>query len=222
MRFSTWLKTENRQLILNYLQLRRAIGILGMSLPVILLIGYPVLSGKREILSSVSAYYYTCMGDVFVGILWATGLFLYAYKGHNPVDNYLSTFAGFCAVAIACFPCTPDPDTAPCLYHAYDTVHLIASIGFFACLMYISAFQFTKSDQKVLSKKTKRRNRWFVTFAVIMLISLLGIFFIKTFTSGLDNYHPEFWLELIALFAFGLSWILKGIYYEKEEYIQNL
>ena len=43
----------------------------------------------------------------------------------------------------------------------------------------------------------------------ILLIALYFFFFEKKFPA-LMNYDPVFWLETIALWAFGISWLTKG------------
>ena len=68
---------EKNQLVLSFLTVRRALGLLGLALP-LLLIGFGVLFSDG-IERSVSAFYYTGMGDIFVGILCAIGVFLFSY-----------------------------------------------------------------------------------------------------------------------------------------------
>ena len=62
------------QRVIAYKKLRKAIGVLGTALPFVLAAGgYFFFS--TGIQSSLSAYYHTDMGDVFVGTLWAIGVF---------------------------------------------------------------------------------------------------------------------------------------------------
>ena len=53
----------------SYLEFRRAIGILGMALPFILLIG-GFIFGNNSLQYSLSHYYHTNMRDFFVGLLF--------------------------------------------------------------------------------------------------------------------------------------------------------
>ena len=82
--------TENkeRSLIISYMTLRQAIGWLGILLPFALLIGNYLISlvtdfetGCNPFKMSISDYYYTRMGEVFVGTLCAVALFLFCYNG---------------------------------------------------------------------------------------------------------------------------------------------
>ena len=54
-------KKDIRNYVISYFTLRKAVGILGLSLPIILVIGSVALDGKNEILNSISTYYHTHM-----------------------------------------------------------------------------------------------------------------------------------------------------------------
>jgi hypothetical protein len=47
------------------------------------------------------------MRDVFVGTLFATGVFLFCYRGPDRQDNVLTNIAGGAAIAIGLFPMDP-------------------------------------------------------------------------------------------------------------------
>ena len=67
--------------IFTYRRIRRAIGYLGISLP-ILLVGLSLISFfETSVQYSISDYYYTNLREVFTGTLCAVGLFLICYKG---------------------------------------------------------------------------------------------------------------------------------------------
>ena len=79
-------------LVISYLILRKTLGILGLSFPFILAIGACILGGYG-IQSSVSSYYYTNMRDIFAGILFAIGLFLFSYRGYDLRDDLVGDLA---------------------------------------------------------------------------------------------------------------------------------
>jgi hypothetical protein len=62
--------------------------------------------------TSISAYYYTAAGPVFVAALCATGACLILYHADNP-ENLLLDFAGFFAFVVAFVPTTIDFDEPP-------------------------------------------------------------------------------------------------------------
>jgi hypothetical protein len=62
---------------LSYRNMRAITGYVGLTLPVVLLLA-GVVDGHIE--SSLSAYYYTKVGNVFTGALCVIGIFLLAYR----------------------------------------------------------------------------------------------------------------------------------------------
>ena len=84
--------------VLSFYRVRQALGILGLVFPVLLLIGGWIENARIE--PSISDYYHTTLRDIFVGALFAIGIFLVSYKGHardnrEPIsDNLAATLAG--------------------------------------------------------------------------------------------------------------------------------
>lgn len=66
--------------------LRRVVGALGVSLPLVLVI----IAGERE---SISAYWHSPARDVFVGWLVAIAVCLAAYRGHDAADKWCARIA---------------------------------------------------------------------------------------------------------------------------------
>ncbi|WP_410619041.1 DUF998 domain-containing protein [Amycolatopsis sp. cmx-8-4] len=124
-------------LVHSYLYLRRAIGLIGLALPPVLILGRQLADGGG-LLGSLSGYYYTDVGNVFVGAMCAVGVFLLAYYGHDFVDNVVSTVAGLGAIGVGLFPTTPGGDvsgwdrTAGVLHLTFATVFFL-SLAYF-CL----------------------------------------------------------------------------------------
>ncbi|MCK5822329.1 MAG: hypothetical protein KAH17_10585 [Bacteroidales bacterium] len=194
--------------VISYLSLRKSLGILGILLPFILLIGSYVPGAYQEIQKSISAYYYTNMGDVLVGVLFTYGLFLFAYKGYGRIDNLAGNLACVFALGVALFPCLSDNPII-------RQLHLISASLLFLAFAFFSIFLFTKSKHtKPLPKKKRIRNRWYRGCGYTILVSmiLMGIYFmfLEKSIPGLAKLKPIFWLESIALWAFGLSWLIKG------------
>ena len=61
---------NNNTLVVNYLTLRTFLGYLAIFLPIILFLGAWIISGDK-LQASISDYYYTEMGGVLVGSLFA-------------------------------------------------------------------------------------------------------------------------------------------------------
>jgi len=195
--------------IISYITLRRAVGILGASLPFILLIGAALVYEDKIIQPSISDYYHTKMRDVFVGILCAIGLFLFSYTGYDRNDNIAGNFACLAVIGIIFCPTSANDAVTPA-----HIIHIVFAGSFFLIIAYFSLFLFTKSDTNSPTTQKLCRNKLYRVcgYVIIVAISIIGIYFIllEKLYPVLSKYNPVFWLETIALLAFGLSWMTKG------------
>ena len=73
---------SDNSLVISYLWLRTAIGIIGIALPFALVLGKILFDGGG-LQNSMSAYYYTNTRNLFVGSLCAIGIFLMSYRGYG-------------------------------------------------------------------------------------------------------------------------------------------
>ncbi len=220
---------QNRHLV-SYLTLRKGIGYLGTALPFILGIGGMLLA-EPGLRSSISAYYHTGLGDVFVGTICVIGIFLFAYKGYEPKDDWAGDFACFCAIGLALFSTVPDkvdlsrgigltvsPPTAETL-ETIAVAHAVFAAGFFLTLAYFSICLFTKSEGEKTPKK-RQRDRVYKAcgYAILVAIALIALggsiqkldLLPEDTLSTIASLDPVFWLESIAIVAFGVSWSVKG------------
>lgn len=206
---------------LSYKILRRFLGVLGTALPFILWF-FGILLFGAALQNSVSQYYHTMMRDVLVAVLCAIGIFLVAYKGYEKdedeliSDNLASNIAGFAAIAVALFRATDaGPGPAKCIadIDTAGTVHFIAAGIFFAVTAYISIFKFTLSDSKNPKKRKIARNRIYRICGWIIVAMIVAIVVNSLWTDlcrALADYRPVFFLEAIAIVAFGVAWLTKG------------
>lgn len=210
-------------MVISYLIIRRAVGILGIALPFILLLGTWIIGNCHHIKGSVSAYYYTIMGNCLTGVLCGVALFLFAYKGPKLKSrispNLTSNIACIFALGTAFFPTNCDHICNYCNILCRDdspvsnTVHYFSAAIFFITLTYISIFQFTELDPgKTFTSQKRKRNKIYRTCGYIMAVSVIFIPALKITAvhEALIHYKPEFLLESIALCSFGVSWLVKG------------
>lgn len=208
------------QFVISYLNMRRAIGVLAMSLPWVMVAG-GYLFERDNLLPSFSAYYYTNMQDFFVGMLCMTGLFLISYKGFDKADDWATNFSGFCAFCVAVFPseckyggvCDPNARVGTFRLPAALSakLHLGAAALLLVALSLICLFLFTKTDQAVPTREKRYRN---VVYRVcgIGMLSALAIFVVLQATP-LSRFAPQrinFYVEATCLTLFGFSWLTKG------------
>jgi hypothetical protein len=195
-------------LVRSYLFLRRAIGVLGFALPIVVIVGKEILQGGG-LLGSLSGYYYSDMRNVFVGILCAIGVFLISYRGYGRVDDVAADVAAVAGIGVALFPTSPSSPTAT--EHAIGVAHLVFAAVFFLTLAFFCLFLFTKSDGSVATPRKKARNVIYRVCGVVMLASLVLIVLVGLFfNTATASLHPTVWLESLAIFAFALAWLVKG------------
>jgi hypothetical protein len=198
-------------LVISYLGLRQAVGIIGFALPLVLAFG-KILSGYPGIQGSISCYYYTDMRNIFVGSLCAIGMFLMSCKGYDRKDEIAGYLSGGFAIGVALFPTPPCPDNPPG-FNLIGTLHLSFATLLFLTLAYFCLALFTKtSPDKTPTRQKLQRN---VVYRVCGYTILTCIFFsfvakLPPVTLHVEQLKPIFWFESVAIMAFGVSWLTKG------------
>ncbi|MFT7553510.1 MAG: hypothetical protein ACI9BV_003845, partial [Rhodothermales bacterium] len=155
---------------------------------------------------SISDYYGTPVRDVFVGVLFAIGWFLFSYRGYERADDIAGDLAWLFAMGVALFPTTSQDPTVRLL-------HFVSAGLLFGVLAYFALFLFTKSSPGIQPTRAKRiRNKIYRICGVTMLLCIAGIGVFQGWfaDSEIATAHPVFWLESLALWAFGWSWFVKG------------
>lgn len=212
-------KSSDPQLI-SYQLLRRSIGILGILIPFILVIGSVLLGSCTPIEDSISAYYHTASRDLFVGVLCIVGFFLFAYNGYDKRDKRAGKLACFFVLGVAFTPTYVEAPFSDCMLlgtnvEVLGTIHLLLAGGFFLMLAYFCLKLFRlRKDKDFCTLQKVKRDRMYKICGITILGSIALILLYSTVLQGkypvLDNSHPVFWLEVVALWAFGISWITKG------------
>ncbi len=216
------METQN-ELVVSYKFLRVVVGALGMSLPLILYAGGRAVFGF-DVQGSLSAYYHTAMRDVLVGVLFAIGVFLFSYKGYSLVDEIAGKLACIFALGVALFPTLAEGETSPTAQRI-SMFHYFFAAAFFLTLTFFANFLFTKSNKTPSEQPPQKRirNTVYRSCGGVMVLSilLLAAYFILAGGDGpfLGSSAPVFWLETVAIFAFGVSWFVKSevILKDKEE-----
>jgi drug/metabolite transporter (DMT)-like permease len=203
--------------VISYRALRRAIGVLGILLPLLVTVMARVF-GQTGCQPSISAYFHTTAREVFVGVLAVVGAFLISYKGFDSTDSRASNLAGVAALCVAAFPCKsglagPKIGIFQLPQAWSNPIHFLTAAVLFATLAGISAFLFTRTDAPAaMTRQKKSRNVVYRTCAVVMALALLEIAASSLLmTEPKQNlYRTTLLGETIALLAFGVSWLVKG------------
>ena len=188
---------------LSYRNMRAITGYVGLTLPVALLLAGAV-DGHLE--SSLSAYYYTKMGNVFTGSLCVIGVFLLAYRLTTWAwDNFATTLAGLCALGVAFFHAAPANATPSQVLLA--DVHLSCAAALFVLLGAISLFIFPDD----VAPGQRWRANWYRAFGALIWLSIVLMPTLSSLASSFyNNEHVFFILETVCVMAFAASFILKG------------
>jgi len=216
--------------LISYYQLRRAIGFIGICLPFALMLGemivkwlYPEARGPRH---SMSEYFYTTMRGVFVGSLCSIGVFLGAYRGYNDrKDRIAGWIACICAIGVALVPVSPDPNYGDWrqymgLVHYLFAATLFGTLGYFCLALF--TMHGSSDDPRPKSSMTPEKRQRNVVYMVcgwtiygcIVTIAMFEILFLNDWSpfrnERILSLAPVYWLEALAVVAFGASWLIKG------------
>lgn len=210
------LQGTKEDVLISYITLRRAIGILGILFPIVLVFGsfsfngFGALPVCKEIQPSISSYYHTNMRDVFVGTLCTIALVFFAYRSENDWrDNVFGNLACFFTLGVAFLPTSVSDETS-CISSIDNdligTIHLISAALLFLVLAYFSLVLFVKDTTRNANKLIYR-----ICGSIMLLcVFFIGIYFIFLDKTNFKNYNLVFWGECFALWAFGISWLVKG------------
>jgi hypothetical protein len=168
----------------------------------------------------VSAYYYTGAMAAFVGILVGLALFLFTYGGYEGylADRVVAKIGGACALGVAFFPtAAPAGLSEPVWWKdATRTIHYVSATLLFLVFIVFSLWLFRKGKGKGrgkgrgtgstsrLSKGKRQRNRVYLICGLVMVANVLWA------GSSYFTGAPIFWAETLALWAFAISWLVKG------------
>jgi hypothetical protein len=199
-----------------YPEYRMAIGVLGVTLPPLLVIG----NAGWGLQNSISAYYYTPGRDWFVGILWVIGVFLFFYrytpqqagraKSNMPqiqsgsADTFLGKIAGIAAVLVALFPTYPPAGLSqpPIIgkMHGFAAFILFASLSLFPLVLFSQG------------KTNVRLYKW-CGWLMLLFLGLTGAYALapEDVRQSLAPWRPVLALEWLLIWTFGVSWFAKGL-----------
>jgi hypothetical protein len=210
----------------SYLLMRAIIGFIGVTLPFLLVLGDNLIkSGGPVLRGSLSSYYYSGMRDFLVASLAAAAFFLITYKiFERSISNILSVVAGLAVLATALFPTDrPHDVTAPLtplqeklgettVVHVHYTAAGIAIVSLALITFLFGVQEGRRSPQRAghTARFSPAFWRWFHwILAAIILLSVAFAAYCdrkQIFTS-----YSLLVGESVALEAFGLSWLFKGL-----------
>lgn len=213
----------------SYLITRTVVGFLGILLPIAFIVGEAFyLRGDVHVRGSISAYYHTAMRDLFVAGLCVIGFLLMTYMSAQTKtwDFWLSLVAGAAVVGVAFFPTlrpglAPDaplcgtqpvpPGCAPMQQALGETttaaIHYTCAAIFIlslAAIAFLFAYREKKFENDTKMALVQRICGWAIIAAILWVV--LG--FVVDLT--IWELKPLYVGEVVSVWAFGISWLLKG------------
>ncbi|OGO00497.1 MAG: hypothetical protein A2Y58_00275 [Chloroflexi bacterium RBG_13_51_52] len=207
--------------------LRKVVGFLGIALPFVLLVWGFFICGWH-VQDSLSDYYSLRTRDAFVGILFVIGWVLFAYSGYEKMDSIAGKLAWIFALCVALFPNSGSKWEG--------IVHFSSASCLFAVFAFFSLFLFTKSEdsrkgfkntiadfrmggaKKVKSmdgekwKRKRNRNIIYVIcgYTIVVCLILAALYEFLWQDTALSVIKPTLILEIIMVWTFAFSWLIKG------------
>jgi hypothetical protein len=202
---------DDQALGVAYRHLRIAIGLLALSLPFAVVLGKGLLDHSWVLQGSISAYYYTHSRNYFVGALCALAVFFLSYEYRHVhdfrADNYASNLASVAALGVAFLPTTRGGVESTGPEKVVGVLHYLCAAGLFVILAVFCLFLFTRSQGVKTPQKVLRNRIYRICGGVI--VSCLVLCVLALWLAP-DGWRALFWLESVMVWAFALSWLVKG------------
>jgi len=194
-----------------FLLLRKAIGWIGTLLPIVVIVGDAAFSAG-PLPNSLSDYYYTPMRNILVGALCVLGVFLLMYDVSVRVDRWITNAAGIGVLGVAFLPGSPPVPHLTTSQEVIGNLHVFfASIAFLGLAATMWRFSYAVSDGPQAPPPSARGSVFYRVSACVMLgfVLLSGVAILLPLSiqnSTLAIYDTE----AVAIFTFGISWLVKG------------
>lgn len=214
-----------------FLHLRLGVGIIGLSLPLVLVFGGKAMGVSFA--GSMSAYYHATpqcslpqcpsatrdtacqesgrgpMRNWFVGNLFFVGAAMFLMKGFSKWENWALNLAGVAAPCVALFPMEWPCRTPGFSIHSF---HFPSAITFFVCAGFTCIFCSEKTLRQIPNPSPSEKKKiaifrvWYRILGIAM-VALPVLAWIFAYNSG----HMGFWLEMAGVSAFGAYWLVKTV-----------
>lgn len=201
-------------IINSYVLLRRGIAIAAVLLPILLIVA-GLVSGA-EVQDSLSAYYWAVPDsdlpqlvsprDIFVGILFAVGLFLFLYQGYNDQENRWLNVAGVLAIGVAIFPMA-QPGSEPSEGFSVS-MHGLCAVLFFVSIAVV-CYTCGQDTLKLIADEKTRRNyrRLYKSYATAMIATPLIAYLISSLLA--ESQKIVLIVEIVGVYVFSAYWLTK-------------
>lgn len=196
---------------------RRVLGTLcGLLAPCSLLFGF--IGWKHNLpgwYMSISSTYYANSKIFMIGLLCATSIFFFAYKGYDLRDRVCSLVQAIAAIGIVIFPCAtlgiPERVGLFCLsVHISNIIHCIMAATLFLAFDFNILFLFTLGNGEPTERKKLRNKIYYICGGIIFVFMVLQGFRLQV-SKILPVWFPLTWFnEFMMLESFAFAYIVKS------------
>ena len=196
---------------------RRVLGTLcGLLAPCSLLFGF--IGWKYNLpgwYMSISSTYYANSKIFMIGLLCATSIFFFAYKGYDWKDRVCSLVQAIAAIGIVIFPCAtlgiPERVGLFCLsVHISNIIHCIMAATLFLAFDFNILFLFTLGNGEPTERKKLRNKIYYICGGIIFVFMVLQGFRLQV-SKILPVWFPLTWFnEFMMLESFAFAYIVKS------------
>ena len=195
----------------SYFVLRRGLAILAIAFPFALF----ALAGLHD---SLSAYYHCSRDgcskgggaarDVLVGVLLATGTFLYFYKGYSRRENLALDLAGIAAAGVAFFPSDFAREEGRSLI---GKIHFGSGLVFFLAIAFVCIACSGDTLKKLKdAAKVKVFKRVYAGLGAAMIAVPIGVFALHYLLERPGRGYTVVAVEVVGIFVFAAFWLVKS------------
>lgn len=197
----------------SYFFLRRGLAIVAIAFPFALW----ALGGIND---SLSAYYHCSRGgcadgggaarDVLVGVLLATGTFLFFYKGYTRKEDWALNLAGIAAAGVAFFP-SDFGRLGGEGRSLIGKIHFTSGLVFFLAIAFVCLFCSGDTLRKLKdSARALRFKRVYAGLGAAMIAVPVGVFALHYLLDRPGRGYTVLGVELAGLFVFAAFWLVKS------------
>ncbi len=198
---------------------RRILGSLCIALvPSVLLFGlFGLKTNPTNWYHSVSSSFYSNANICMIGLIFATSIFFFSYRGYDWKDRLFSIIQAITVLGVIVFPnynyTKPYTTGIFCLPSKLShTFHCITAGTFFITMALNLLLLFTKTGKEPTEKK-KLRNRIYKVCGILILIAAFAMFILSN--GFVKQYLPKnlpvgMICEFIMFTSFGFAYIVKS------------
>ncbi|MEE4537619.1 MAG: hypothetical protein V2J51_03900 [Erythrobacter sp.] len=182
------------------------IGFIALLIPISL----PLVGGYDGHYSISYFYHVEATRNLFVGLLWAVGVFLILFQGLSLRENLTLSAGGMCLILVAMVPTGID--------QCADTMfswHAVFALSFFACLFIVAVFFAKQRLAFILWPPLRKRFAMAYNVSGCLMIGLPLIAYSVHLFEGGDCGHVIYWIEFAAIAAFSFFWFVKTWEYKR-------